>query len=117
MDKLENSIHRIAELSELDLIIRSKIALLIWFSHDDCSVCKALLPKVLKMRDVSFPKIDIVYCDTTKTPDIAAYYSIFTVPAMLLFFEGREHIREIRNFSIRQVEEQINRLYSLVFDE
>jgi thiol-disulfide isomerase/thioredoxin len=112
-----NISHKISDISSLNLLIQSKPALMIWFSHDDCSVCKSVLPKIHMMRDDCFPAIEIAYCDTLINPEIAAHYSIFTVPALLLYFEGREYIRTARNINTTQLQQQIDRPYSMFFDK
>ena len=115
--KMEDSIHKIDNISGLNMMIQTKQALLIWFSHDDCNVCNAVFPKIKKMRDHSFPAIDIAWCDTVKNPEIAAHYSIFTVPALMLYFDGKEYIRAIRNINPSELGHQIQRLYSMAFDK
>ncbi len=52
-----------------------------------------------------------------KSPVISGQHRVFTIPTILLFFEGREHLRFSRNISLHQLEETIEKPYGLVFEE
>ena len=80
-------------IGEFENFIQSNEAVLIYFSHEECNVCKVLKPKVQEMIENEFDKIIISYCDTVLYPEIAAQRSIFAVPTILVFFEGKEFIR------------------------
>ena len=47
----------------------------------------------------------------------AGHLSIFVVPAVLVFFGGRETIREARNFGIQELGAKIDRYYEMLFGE
>jgi len=47
--------------------------------------------------------------------EIAGQLSVFTVPTILIFFDGKELIRTSRNISIEQLRGQIRRYYQLIF--
>jgi len=57
-----------------------------------------------------------VYVDVEKIPDLAAQYSVFTVPVILIFFEGRETFRKARNVGVDELLNLVNRPYQLLFD-
>ena len=54
--------------------------------------------------------------DISQTPDISAYYSVFTVPTVLIFFEGREFLRKSRNMSVAEITDAIRRPYNLMVE-
>lgn len=95
----------------------SEPALLAYFSTDACNVCKVLKPKVGELLHYDFPKIKAVYVKTDVVPDVAAQHQIFTVPTILVFFDGRETIRKSRNIGIDELRKEIQRLYSIIFSE
>jgi len=112
----EKNIHSIASLDELNNLIEKEDAVLIYFSHESCSVCKVLKPKIADMLTDSFPKIKMVYSDTEKIPEAAGQNRIFTVPSILVYFAGKEYIRASRNISVQELGQQIGRPYGMMFD-
>lgn len=95
-------------------INQHKIAL-IYFSHEECNVCKVLKPKIGKLISEHFPSITLFYCNTIKNPEISAQNRIFTVPTILLFIEGKEFIRKSRNIGVEELGELIERPYTILF--
>ena len=93
----------------------SENALLAYFSTDNCNVCKVLKPKVEGLIKSKFDQIKLIYIKSDKFPEIAAQNRIFSAPTILIFFEGREFIRKSRNIGIQELEQDIQRPYSLVF--
>lgn len=102
--------------NEFKNFIKTNKALLIYFSHDKCNVCKVLQPKIAKLINDCFPNIKLYYSDTEKTPEIAAQNQIFTVPTLILYFDGKEYLRKSRNIGIDELYKQIKRPYELMFD-
>ena len=90
-------------------------AVLFYFSHEQCSVCKILKPKVIELLESRFPQMRPFYCDTVKQPEVAAQNRVFTVPTLLIFFEGKETFRFSRNVGLEELEQAIRRPYSLLF--
>jgi thioredoxin 1 len=107
-------IYNIQELQEL--ITREK-GLVLYFSSDSCSVCKVLKPKVKDLLQEQFPKMISRYVDIEKSPVISGQFRIFTIPTILIFFEGKEQLRYSRNISMHQLEESISRPYGMIFEE
>ncbi|MEZ4906874.1 MAG: thioredoxin family protein [Saprospiraceae bacterium] len=103
-------------LDQFNSIIEEESGILFYFSHEECNVCKVLKPKIAELLTEKFPSMSLYYCDTVKTPEIAGQNSIFAVPTILVYFEGREYIRVSRNISIESLENQIDRYYSMVFE-
>jgi thioredoxin-like negative regulator of GroEL len=105
----------IDNLSNYQDIIRQNYAVLIYFSHDDCNVCKTLKPKVKQLISKDFERVKIYYVDIYKNPEIAAQNGIFVAPTILLLFEGKEHLRISRNLGIEELKEKIQRPYEIMF--
>jgi thioredoxin 1 len=106
----------IYNLIELQHKIDSEKGVLLYFSSDSCSVCKVLRPKVAELLHEQFPLIVSHYVDTEKSPVISGQFRVFTIPTIILFFEGKEHIRYSRNISMHQLEESLSRPYNLIFE-
>ena len=106
----------IIEIVEIEKMIADNVGVLIYFSTLSCSVGEALEPKVLKLIDRNFPKIDTCLVDINSSPKIAAKYSVFVEPTILVFFEGKETIRRSRNIGIYDLSKSISRVYDMVFN-
>ena len=106
----------IKSLEEFKKIVKEKDAVLFYFSHEQCNVCKVLKPKVQELISSNFPKIELFYCDTLKSPELAAQNSVFTVPTLLVYFGGQETIRKSRNLGIEELKAELERPYQLIFE-
>jgi thioredoxin-like negative regulator of GroEL len=62
-----------------------------------------------------FPRMSSLYVDTEKSPVIAGQFRVFTIPTILICFDGKEQVRFSRNISMHQLEEAIERPYELIF--
>lgn len=112
MEKRKN----INSIEDLEEILNTEIAVLLYFSTISCNVGEALEPKVINLVKTSFPKIDFYKIDLNFSPEIAAKYSTFVEPTILVFFEGKETIRKSRNIGIYELQEAIERPYKLIFE-
>ena len=108
---------KISSIKGLDEKINKNDALLIYFSHDKCNVCKVLKPKVAELINSEFPKMELSYVDTVNSPKTAGQYGIFTVPTIMAFFNGKESFRKSRNIGLRELETEISRPYSMTFSK
>lgn len=104
------------EMVEMIQGIRTQ-SVILYFTSQDCQVCKVLKPKVEQMVDTRFPRMNLHFIDAREERQTAAYFQVFTVPAILVFFEGKEYIRKSRNFSLLELEKEILRPYQLLFEE
>ncbi len=90
-------------------------ATLIYFSHEQCNVCKVLKPKVAALIQESYPLIALADVDVHLHPEISGQLQLFTVPTILVFFEGKEYIRKSRHIGIEELAIEISRPYHLLF--
>ncbi len=88
---------------------------LLYMSRPDCGVCTAIKPKVIEMLE-SFPKIESAYVNLDVIPEAAGEYSVFTIPAVLVYADGKELVREARYISMDDLEGKIARPYGLLFE-
>ena len=89
---------------------------MVYFSHEQCNVCKVIKPNIAEMLGEDFPKMKLVYVDTVKAPEIAGQNSVFAVPSIVCFFVGRETFRKSRNIGIDELAQKIKRPYNMVFE-
>jgi thioredoxin 1 len=106
----------IYDLNEVQELIAGEKGILLYFSSDSCSVCKVLKPKVNELLQEEFPNIQVRYVNTELSPLISGQFRVFTIPTILIFFEGREQARFSRNISLQQLHEALSRPYSILFE-
>lgn len=99
-------------IEEVNRFVENHRLSFIYISRTNCSVCHALLPKVREML-ADFPEIQMSHINADEVPDIAGHFSIFTVPVLLLFVEGKEIIREARFVQMDTLESQVSKIYEL----
>lgn len=97
------------EISENDFV-------LVYFSHEQCNVCKVLKPKISELITSDFPNIKLVYTDTVKSPFLAGQNSVFAVPTLIIFISGKEYSRFSRNIGLYELERTLERPYKMIFD-
>lgn len=101
--------------SEFQNIVESKKAVCFYLSTTECNVCKVLKPKILEMVENNFPEINFCYVDLNEAKEISGQLSVFSVPTILVYFEGKETIRVSRNVHLEELREQIERYYKMIF--
>ena len=107
------SIHSIGNMKKEELVLDP--AVLLYFTSPDCNVCKSLKPKVRELVNEKFPLIKMKEINIRNYPETAAEFGIFTIPVILVYFEGKEFLRKVRNVAIYELETEIYRPYSLFF--
>ena len=109
-------IKNINSLGQFENILLETTSVLVYFSTNSCNVGEALEPKVQNLLNTDFPKMGFYKVDMNFSPEIAAKYSAFTEPTILVFFEGKETIRKSRNIGIYELQSTILRPYKLIFE-
>ena len=104
--------------TEIDLenALDSRRAILMYFSTLSCSVGEALEPKVRALIQEKYPLIDFAWIDMNAMPEVSAQNQVFVEPTLLLFIDGREHMRKSRNVHLSDLDRSIQRIYELAFD-
>lgn len=98
-----------------NLIKKDNITLL-YFSSPNCAVCDVVRNK-LETTLKDFPKITAYEIPPYNNEEILAEFNIFTFPAILLYIDGKEYIREARHFSVENLIQDITRYYKLFNQE
>ncbi|GAB3046241.1 thioredoxin family protein [Virgibacillus ainsalahensis] len=85
----------------------------LYISRPNCSVCHGLKPQIQELME-NYPKIKLGSVDASEVEEIAGRFSIFTVPVLLLFVDGKEYVREARIVHMELLDEKINKIYENV---
>jgi len=104
------------DLEEVEKNIQNELGVMLYFSNDNCNVCKALKPKLHEEFNKNFPKIKIINIDNIKNPEIASYYNVFSIPTTIIFLDSKEFERVGRNISIAGLIHKISRLYKMLIE-
>jgi len=107
----------IVSIEELNnfIIENSKISIIYFFSPR-CSVCNSMIPKLSELFK-NFDFIDFKKINIDKFPEVAGRFSIFSLPVLLLFYEGKEIHREAKIISIYSLEEILIKYGSSLFED
>lgn len=89
---------------------------LLYFSSESCGVCHSLLPKIRVLLATEFPYLLLKVLDIDEDRAKTQRYLIYSVPATLLLFDGREQDRVAGVFSLAQLRDMIERPYRLYYD-
>lgn len=100
----------LTNISEVDAFIAENQLAFLFISRHNCSVCHALLPQVQKLME-KFPDIELGHAAADDVEAVAGRFSVFTVPVLLLFVEGKEYVREASIVHMDLFEEKIERIY------
>jgi thioredoxin-like negative regulator of GroEL len=103
-------------LSDLNDLARKNPAVCFYLSTPECNVCKVLKPKVIEMIEKDFPQIKFFYVNLKEAKEISGQLSVFSVPTILIYFDGKETIRVSRNIHLEELREQIERYYKMIFN-
>lgn len=94
--------------------IASEIGVALYFSSINCGVCVALKPKIEQLLIKEYPLMVFQEIKSNESPEIAAYFRVFSAPTLLVFFDGKEFLRNVRNMSIIELEQKLNRPYNML---
>ena len=95
--------------------IKSNEALLIYFSSETCVVCKVLKPKIKDAFDTYYPKIKQLEIKIEENIELTRQLNIFSMPTILVYFDGQEFQRKERNISVQGLIEDIKKPYNMFF--
>ncbi|OTN77395.1 hypothetical protein A5886_002495 [Enterococcus sp. 8G7_MSG3316] len=80
---------------------------LVYFSQPNCSICVADKPRARQLAEKY--NVPFLTIDTVEEPATAAYFSVMTVPVVLVIANGKEVHREARIIDFRRLEKQLER--------
>lgn len=104
---IENSFDKIQSF------IEKNDAVLLYFSGENCSVCKALKPKISESFRQNFPEIQLIEVQTDEALETTAKFGVFSLPTMILFIEQKEFLKRGRNVSVPMFIQEVKRIYEL----
>ena len=107
----------IYSIQDLNAALEANTMAVIYFSNDSCNVCKVLKPKIMELSQAEYPKLELIYIDTEKSPVIAGQFRVFTIPTIDIYVEGKEHMRFSRNVTMHDFQAAIQKPYGALLAE
>ena len=115
-DVMMREFKQLTSMIDIDQFIEQNQLSFIYISKPGCSVCHGLLPQVQSLME-KYPKIQLGHVDADDVEAVAGRFSIFTVPVLLLFVDGKEYVREARIVHMDQFDEKINKIYENIVEK
>jgi thioredoxin 1 len=101
-------------IEKIQKTLEENQAVMLYFSAPTCNVCHALKPKLLDAIESNFKEFKVVSIDTSFEQEIAAHFSVFAIPTVLVFLGGKEFLRKSRHMSVDEVIREIRRPYDVM---
>lgn len=90
-----------SSVSQLETLKSACDPVILYFSTPNCGVCEIMLPKMLvALQDLPY---DVIEINASDSAEIAGQHRVFTAPTVLVYYEGREVLRESRFIDIDKI--------------
>ncbi len=99
-----------ADYLEIDATLASRSLVLLYCSQPACNVCKSLLPKVEDLLK-KYSKVAALYVNLDDIQEFAGQHTVFSIPTILFFADGKEQFRLVRVFGLMELAEKIDKIY------
>ena len=110
---MQNTINSIAEFKTIK---EKETAFILYITDNTCHVGENVGPKLEKLLVANFPKLKLYQTYISETPELAGQLSVFAIPTVLVYFEGKPYIQKSRTFSLDELQSDIKRYYDMVFE-
>lgn len=100
---------------EINSFIEENDMVLLYFGNHTCSICVDMEPKIKSILE-KYPLIKYKYINIEENIKVTRDFSIFTIPGVLVYADGREVVREARYLSMEDLDNKIGRYYRLLMD-
>ena len=104
----------IQTIEQIKKEIDSKEPILIYFSGENCSVCKVLKPKIESEVTKNFTRFKLYEVKTDIYKEITSEFTVFSLPTIIVYFDSKEFKRYGRNMSVPLFIEELSRPYNLM---
>ncbi len=94
---------------EIENFISQNKSAIIFVSGLNCAVCDAVFPLVEELIK-EYPSFKLLYTKANEVPELSGQYQVFTVPAILFFFNGKEIARKVRFIREEELIKEFDRL-------
>lgn len=96
-------------LEEVKAVVEQNELAFVFLYGEHCSVCHGVLPQVKPILD-KYEQIATVQADVEHIPLLSGEYTVFTIPVILLFLNGKEVLRMARFIEMDKLSHQLNKI-------
>jgi len=57
-----------------------------------------------------------VFINRDEFPETSAQLSVYTIPTIIVYFDGRETVRRSRHISVEELGKEIERIYNIMYN-
>jgi len=107
---------QLTKTEQFEKVLKDNPLVLAYFSGNNCNVCKSLKPKIEMLVEQQFPSVKFFEINTEENPLLSSRFSVFTVPVVMFFAEGKDYIREARNISTTDLANKMDKIVKLYED-
>jgi thioredoxin-like negative regulator of GroEL len=100
-------------VGELRKLIDNEKLVFVFLYGEHCSVCHGVMPQIRPMID-SYNDLTSIQADIEKLPILSGEFTVFTVPVVLLFLEGKEVLRIARFIRTEELKDKIDKILDSV---
>ncbi|MCC5889165.1 MAG: thioredoxin family protein [Alkalibacterium sp.] len=100
-------------LEEVKSVIEQNELVFVFLYGEHCSVCHGVLPQVKPIVE-KHKQIKTVQADVEHIPELSGEFTVFTVPVILLFFNGKEVLRMARFIEMEKLSQQLKKITEAV---
>ena len=86
----------------------------ILFTTNTCGACKPVELKIKQLIDTDFPQINFTTIRLEENAELRGKHLVFSAPTFILFFDGKEYLRESGIFSVYELQEKIAKIYTII---
>ena len=99
---------KIKSYYELQKIIKEKKRFMLYVSMKNCSICHVDITKIEKISEVNnFISYNL---EASEVPKAMGQLSLFAVPVVILFYEGKEFHRQAKIIDFEELEYRIGQI-------
>lgn len=108
-----NGFREAESVEEIRELIDNNKMVFVFLYGQHCSVCHGVLPQIRPMID-SYNELMSIQADIEKLPMLSGEFTVFTVPVVLLFLEGKEVLRIGRFIRTEELKERLDKILDSV---
>jgi len=100
-------------IDDIKNFIKENKFVMLYFSSEGCNVCNDVFPMIEELLK-EHSKIVSGHVELHNIPSVASVFGIFTIPAIIIFLEGKEIVRQARYINFIELKEKIQRFSEFI---
>jgi len=93
-------------LAHAEKVLNEHDALILYFTAPGCNVCQAVKPRIIELAEKY--RVPVLLSSIDEHVEFSAQRLVFTIPTVLIMYQGREIGRESRFIDFDQLERTIS---------